>query len=99
MQKSRSFFQTKLKLTRGFLLRFFSKNCSTLEVLRYVFFYCAQIAFCAGWSAECICNALRFNYGTHCKCALQFLLFQRLKIHSENFNSLRDSLPAEALFI
>lgn len=99
MQKSRSFFQTKLKLTEEFLLLFFSKNCSTFEVLRYVFLYCAQIAFCAAMSDKCICNALRLNYGTHCKCALQFLLLQRLKIHSENFNSLRDSLPAEALFI
>ena len=99
MQKSRSFFQTKLKFSGEFLQRFSSKKSSDL-VLRFVFFCTTfELRFVLGRVRNALCNPLRFFYCTHFRSALQFLLLQRLKIHSENFNSLPYSLPAEALFI
>jgi hypothetical protein len=63
--------------------------------------FCAafELRFVLGRVRNALCNALRFNCCTHFRSTLQFLLLQRLKIQSENFNSLYHSLPAEALFI
>ena len=58
-----------------------------------------KLRFALGRVQNALCNALRFNCCTHFRSTLQLLLLQRLKIHSENFNSLYQSPPAEALFI
>ena len=68
-------------------------------VLRYVFCTAFELRFVLRGVRSASVMHCFFYCCTHGNLALQFLLLQRLKIHSECFNSLHYSLPAEALFI